>query len=194
MSNENELVNEIEDLELDLSKKKKKQKKVFEKLELDESDTYPYGYLLRRLVLLLEKSNEKSVQKNSIACPRLSKYGSKKTVFENCNQISMILHRDINILKNYFSCELCTEISLNDAKQMIIKGLYKQEQIEMILRKFIENYVLCGMCKKMDTLLEKDNKTRLYFIFCNACGASRTVETIKQGFTKSLKKKEKEIN
>lgn len=187
MSIENE--NEIGDLIL--PDKKKKTKTIYTKTELDENEFYPYGQLLRRFYNLLEDEKQQETKKTNIVCPRLSKYG-KKTVFENSDQICTIIHRSIEILKNYLSHELSTEISVTEKKQLIIKGHYKQDQIESILRNFIEQYVMCSMCKLLNTRLEKDKKTRLYMIRCDSCGASKSVEPIKQ--YKKEKNDKKEID
>lgn len=43
-------------------------------------------------------------------------------------------------------------------------------------------YVLCSSCKSPDTLLDRDASTRIMFMRCQQCGASRTVSAIKSGF------------
>lgn len=43
-------------------------------------------------------------------------------------------------------------------------------------------YVLCNSCKSPDTLLDRDSATRIMFLRCQQCGASRTVAPIKAGF------------
>lgn len=47
---------------------------------------------------------------------------------------------------------------------------------------FIAEYVTCSMCKSPNTTLKRDSSTRLYNIHCAACGASRSVTTIKSGY------------
>ena len=42
--------------------------------------------------------------------------------------------------------------------------------------------VLCSACKSADSLLDRDSATRVMFLRCQACGASRTVAAIKAGF------------
>jgi len=41
-------------------------------------------------------------------------------------------------------------------------------------------YVTCKVCKSPETILEKDN--RIFFLHCEACGAVKSVSTIKTGF------------
>jgi len=45
-------------------------------------------------------------------------------------------------------------------------------------------YVTCKVCKSPETILEKDN--RIFFLHCEACGAVKSVSTIKTGFKVNL--------
>lgn len=40
---------------------------------------------------------------------------------------------------------------------------------------------MCEMCKSLDTDLERDSDTRLFYMNCKSCGSSRTVTQIKAG-------------
>ena len=42
-------------------------------------------------------------------------------------------------------------------------------------RSYINDYVLCNSCKSVDTLLDRDSSTRIMFLRCQQCSASRTV-------------------
>ena len=48
--------------------------------------------------------------------------------------------------------------------------------------RYVNEYVLCNSCKSPDTLLDRDSATRIMFLRCQQCGASRTVSAIKAGF------------
>ena len=50
------------------------------------------------------------------------------------------------------------------------------------VRRYVNEYVLCNSCKSPDTLLDRDSATRIMFLRCQQCGASRTVSAIKAGF------------
>ena len=43
------------------------------------------------------------------------------------------------------------------------------------LCRYINDYVLCSSCKSVDTLLDRDSSTRIMFLRCQQCSASRTV-------------------
>ena len=41
--------------------------------------------------------------------------------------------------------------------------------------RYINDYVVCNSCKSLDTLLDRDSSTRIMFLRCQQCSASRTV-------------------
>ena len=55
-------------------------------------------------------------------------------------------------------------------------------QFEGVLRRYVNEYVLCSSCKSADSLLDRDSSTRVTSLRCQQCGASRTVAAIKAGF------------
>ena len=58
----------------------------------------------------------------------------------------------------------------------------KNKAFEGTLRRYVNEYVLCNSCKSPDSLLDRDSSSRIMFLRCQACGASRTVAPIKAGF------------
>jgi len=63
-----------------------------------------------------------------------------------------------------------------------IGGRYLPKYIESLLRKYVVEYVTCGMCRSPNTDLVKDQGSRLYFCNCRDCGSSRSVAPIKAGY------------
>lgn len=59
---------------------------------------------------------------------------------------------------------------------------HQQQAFEGTLRRYVNEYVLCNSCKSPDSLLDRDSGSRIMFLRCQACGASRTVAPIKAGF------------
>ena len=60
-----------------------------------------------------------------------------------------------------------------------------------MLRRYVNEYVLCPGCKSVDTLLDRDSTTRLMHLRCQQCGASRTVTAIKSGFVARVTRRPK---
>lgn len=84
-----------------------------------------------------------------------------------------------------------TDGSVDSKGRFIIKGKYTSSSLESLIRKYIENYVQCPICKNFDTKLEKDSISRLMLLKCTSCGSNRSVTTIKSGFHATLKKDRK---
>ena len=165
---------------------KKKKKKIKEKDQIEEKDEvdeeYNYVYLLNRIFSNIRENNPyfQLYKKLVIPPPQLIGLSSnKKTMICNFSTIVSIINRSIDHVKFYFFSELNAKGSIDSMNRLIIKGKFVQRQIESIFKKYINEYVICDSCKKSDTILTKDQVTRIYFMKCNICNSSRSVESLK---------------
>ncbi|KAF6262197.1 hypothetical protein COO60DRAFT_1677561 [Scenedesmus sp. NREL 46B-D3] len=179
---------EDEDLLVDLSLKKKKKKKKARadefgleddpeaEAEAAERDAgkegggkfvwsnsdreYTYDELLDRVFGILRERNPELTgeRRRTSAQAATAREGTKKTVFTNF-------------------MDLCKAMNRNNEH-----GRFLPKSFETVLRRYVNEYVLCPGCKSVDTLLDKDSATRLMHLRCQQCGASRTVQAIKSGF------------
>jgi hypothetical protein len=78
--------------------------------------------------------------------------------------------------------ELGSEGSIDGSQRLMLKGRFVPKKIESLLRKYILEYVTCEMCRSPDTLLNRDPVSRLFFVNCKSCNASRAVSSIRAGF------------
>ncbi|CAM9013610.1 hypothetical protein WICANDRAFT_86828 [Wickerhamomyces anomalus NRRL Y-366-8] len=205
--------------ELKLKKKKKKStavtdddfEKQLEKAGLDEVTAQeeteqintlqaqyglPYDDLLSRFFQILRKNNpelagERSGIKFRIPPPICQREGNKKTAFANVQEISEKLQRSPEHLISYLFAELGTSGSVDGQKRLIIKGRFQPKQLENVLRRYIIEYVTCKTCKSINTQLKKESSNRLFFLVCNSCGSTRSVSSIKTGFTAQIGKRKK---
>lgn len=205
--------------ELKLKKKKKKStavtdddfEKQLEKAGLDEVTAQeeteqintlqaqyglPYDDLLSRFFQILRKNNpelagERSGTKFRIPPPICQREGNKKTAFANAQEISEKLQRSPEHLISYLFAELGTSGSVDGQKRLIIKGRFQPKQLENVLRRYIIEYVTCKTCKSINTQLKKESSNRLFFLVCNSCGSTRSVSSIKTGFTAQIGKRKK---
>jgi len=159
----------------------------------DSDRDYEYNELLDRVFQMLSennpdlaKSKKKSIQ---IKPPEVLREGTKKTVWANYQEICDMMHRQSDHVLAYARAELGTSISVDGNQRLVIKGRFQPKQIESVVRHYVHEYVSCRTCKSPDTLLKKEN--RLYFIKCQACGSTRSVATIKQGFVAQVDKRKK---
>ncbi|CTQ40974.1 translation initiation factor eIF-2 beta subunit [Babesia microti strain RI] len=145
---------------------------------------YPYEELLTRIQTLISNhSVDLSGNKRyTIKPPQVVRVGSKKVAWINFKDICQIMNRNQDHVHQFVLSELGTEGSIAGDGQLVLKGKYGPKHIEALLRKYITEYVTCQMCKSPNTTMERDSRIRLFNQHCEACGAYRTVTTIKSGF------------
>jgi len=123
-----------------------------------------------------------SRKKSRILPPNVSFSGRKKTLYANMKETCELLKRDFEHLKEFLYTELGTTGSIDKHKRLIVKGRFRANQIQNVLRKYATQFVICVNCKSSDTELTKESSTRLYFLDCNSCHSRRSVNTIKSGY------------
>mmetsp|Transcript_24344 Transcript_24344/g.61316 ORF Transcript_24344/g.61316 Transcript_24344/m.61316 type:complete len:128 (-) Transcript_24344:101-484(-) len=114
--------------------------------------------------------------------PQVAREGTKKTVFINFMDLCKAMNRQPEHMQAFLMAELGTSGSLDGQQRLIVKGKFMPKAFEGVLRRYVNDYVLCTWCKSADTLLDREQATRLMYLRCQQCGASRTVTAIKQGF------------
>lgn len=147
------------------------------------SRDYTYDELLGRVFGILRENNPELAgekHKTILKPPQVLREGTKKTVFVNFSELCKAMHRAPEHVIAYLLAELGTSGSLDGQARLIVKGRFLPKVFEGILRRYINDYVICNMCKSADTLLHKES--RLLILRCQACGASRSVAAIKSGF------------
>ncbi len=55
-----------------------------------------------------------------------------------------------------FSQELGTSGNLDGQQRLIVKGRFLPKGFENVIRRYMNEYVLCASCKSPDTLLDRD--------------------------------------
>mmetsp|Transcript_696 Transcript_696/g.1293 ORF Transcript_696/g.1293 Transcript_696/m.1293 type:complete len:94 (+) Transcript_696:348-629(+) len=78
--------------------------------------------------------------------------------------------------------ELGCEGNIGANDEMILVGGYQPKHFLRLIRKYIEDYVRCKDCKGYSTEIVKEEKTRLRYLKCKKCHASRTVQKIESRF------------
>lgn len=202
---EDDLTESFEGLKLKKKKKKKASadidefEKQLQEAGIDESavaesaaksDLIPYSQLLDRFYGILKEKNPELAggqqQRLKIPPPEVLRDGNKKTVFANVQQIAQVLQRNPSHLIQYLFAELGTSGSIDGEQRLIIKGRFQAKNIEGVLRRYIQEYVICRTCKSMNTELKREAANRLHFIVCKACGSTKSVTSIRTGFTANV--------
>ena len=152
--------------------------------EVEEGDIYPYKTLLDKVYGLIRKQNPDLVNKKRAVLrpPQVMRVGTSKILWVNYPEICKMMKRDPDHVFRFFLAELGTTGSIDGNGRFMIKGKYVPTTINNLLRKYIANYVTCPMCRGVDTTLDRDSASRMYFRHCNTCGASAAVTSIQKGY------------
>ncbi|KAG9443265.1 hypothetical protein H6P81_014605 [Aristolochia fimbriata] len=144
---------------------------------------YKYEELLGRVFNILRENNPELAgdrRRTVMRPPQVLREGTKKTVFANFMDLCKTMHRQPEHVMNFLLAEMGTSGSLDGQQRLVIKGRFAPKNFEGILRRYVNEYVICTGCKSPDTILSKEN--RLFFLRCEQCGSSRSVAPIKTGF------------
>ncbi|KAK4492126.1 hypothetical protein RD792_002923 [Penstemon davidsonii] len=144
---------------------------------------YEYEELLGRVFNILRENNPELAgdrRRTVMRPPQVLREGTKKTVFVNFMDLCKTMHRQPEHVMTFLLAEMGTSGSLDGQQRLVIKGRFAPKNFEGILRRYINEYVICNGCKSPDTILSKEN--RLFFLRCEKCGSGRSVAPIKAGF------------
>ncbi|KAJ6745106.1 hypothetical protein OIU79_031287 [Salix purpurea] len=144
---------------------------------------YEYEELLGRVFNILRENNPELAgdrRRTVMRPPQVLREGTKKTVFVNFMDLCRTMHRQADHVMAFLLAELGTSGSLDGQQRLVVKGRFAPKNFEGILRRYINEYVICLGCKSPDTILSKEN--RLFFLRCEKCGSGRSVAPIKAGF------------
>ncbi|CAD8169146.1 unnamed protein product [Paramecium octaurelia] len=138
-----------------------------------------YDQALERIIQLLKKNTIPlaTPTRRLLQRPQIYKFGPKRIQWKNfeafCNQIN----REAQHVSQYFFNLLGTEGQIAD-ESLIIRGRQTSTQIEASIKKYLNVYVICSMCRSLDTSLIRDVELRIYIQECKACMATKTVPTL----------------
>ncbi|XP_073142548.1 eukaryotic translation initiation factor 2 subunit beta [Henckelia pumila] len=144
---------------------------------------YEYEELLGRVFNILRENNPELAgdrRRTVMRPPQVLREGTKKTVFVNFMDLCKTMHRQPEHVMTFLLAEMGTSGSLDGQQRLVVKGRFAPKNFEGILRRYINEYVICNGCKSPDTILSKEN--RLFFLRCEKCGSGRSVAPIKAGF------------
>jgi translation initiation factor 2 beta subunit (eIF-2beta)/eIF-5 len=142
---------------------------------------YSYDFLLDRVNELIKKHNPQMTEKEKISLPvpNVCRASTTRSNWTNFGETSTMINRPIDHLFQFILSELGTEGSVTAENQLLLKGKYNNKHMESLLKKYVIEYVQCQNCKSINTLIKKDNLTRMNSIECKNCLSTRTVATIK---------------
>ena len=97
-----------------------------------------------------------------------------RTIVNNFSEIVDRLNRDPHHVLKYLAKEMATAGSYEGGKGYF-QGRFSQETIKRLIGAYTNRFVICPVCKRPDTKVER--RERLSFLVCEACGARSSILT-----------------
>jgi translation initiation factor 2 subunit 2 len=134
---------------------------------------YDYETLLKRA---RSQIPEVSLKQERLEIPRLrhSMIGMR-TIIYNFKEVADALDRDPMHLLKCLSGEMATAATMQESRA-IFQGKFRPDTFERVIQRYMENFVVCPICKSPDTKIVKEK--RLSFLVCEACGAKSSVKQL----------------
>jgi len=98
----------------------------------------------------------------------------RRSVIMNFKGIADLIRRDPDHLLKFLTGEMAT-LATFDGTRAIFQGRFTSDTIQNLLQIYTEKYVICPVCNRPDTKLERQK--RLWFLKCEACGARSSIGT-----------------
>jgi translation initiation factor 2 subunit 2 len=98
-----------------------------------------------------------------------------RTYIVNYKDIADALNRDPLHLLRYLSREMATSGTV-DGVRAIFQGKFRNDALDRLIQRYVEEFVTCPVCKGPDTKIVKER--RFAFLQCEACGAKSSMRTI----------------
>src|SRR5437899_8070474 len=98
----------------------------------------------------------------------------QRTIVVNFSDVVDRLNRDPHHVLKYLAKEMATAGSF-EAGKGYFQGKFSQQTINRLIEVYTSRFVICPVCKRPDTKVEK--RERLSFLVCEACGARSSILT-----------------
>lgn len=131
-----------------------------------------YEKLLKRISDKIIDSRKDSGRRFEIPKPDVMWQGNR-TFLRNFAEFPKAFRRDAGKLLQYLSKEFATPAEIAGDKAVFV-GKRVPQDFELLLQRYVKDYLECPTCKIPDTKIEKTN--RLTFLVCEACGAKSIIK------------------
>ena len=136
---------------------------------------YDYKKLLKKV---LDDTSTGRVVEDRFKLPKAEIfYEGNTTVIKNFDKISDAVNRNQDLIFKFLLGRVGTAGEL-DSGRVVFQGKIPPKHIQDKLKEYIDSYVICSECNRPDTHLVKQGRTTL--IRCDACGAFRSVKSVKK--------------
>lgn len=98
-----------------------------------------------------------------------------RTIVYNFKEIADALNRDPQHLSKFLTREMATAATTQGSR-VIFQGKFSRDTLQRLLRKYMDVFVTCPVCKRPDTRIVKEK--RVSFLVCEACGARSSIKQL----------------
>lgn len=98
-----------------------------------------------------------------------------RSIWQNFQEILNVLNRPGKEVLKYVAGQLATAGNI-EGGSAIFQGKFSPEGVDDVLARYIDAYVICPVCGRPDTSMEK--QTGAYYLKCSACGASTSIRPV----------------
>merc|ERR1712032_992834 len=100
-----------------------------------------------------------------------------KTVIANCVEVCESLNRKPTYLTKFLGIELAAQSRWREAElRSIVNGSHSDADLQNLVHKFVDIFVLCPTCKYPETKLKISTKNKTITHVCKACGSKNMVD------------------
>lgn len=132
----------------------------------------------QRLDEVYEKLGIKKSKKIIIPKPELEK-GSTKIHWKNVKQLLRTIKRPPDHFIAFLNSEIGDKASWKTASKsdgILLMGRFRQEDINRYIKKYLDKYVSCPICRGINTSIKKDINLRKYKLRCKECLSVNTLD------------------
>jgi translation initiation factor 2 subunit 2 len=101
----------------------------------------------------------------------------KQTVVQNLGEVSKLINRPPEMLAKYLIKEFGTS-GTHDPQHLVMKGVFRQAQVQDKFDAFLDLFVMCPDCKRPDTKILQER--RVSVLKCEACGSRHPLSPAKR--------------
>ena len=121
-----------------------------------------------------EDAFKKSGERFQVPDVQLMVQGNR-SIWQNFQEIINILHRPGKEVLKFVSGQLGTAGNI-EGSNALFNGKFNQEQVDEVLNRYIDSYVICPVCTRPDTDIQKEGHA--YYLSCSACGARTAIRPV----------------
>jgi translation initiation factor 2 subunit 2 len=134
-----------------------------------------YQNLLKRVHSV---TSTKRIEDDRFKVPKVDVfYEGNTTVLKNFDKIIDVLNRDADHFLKFLLGSVGTAGEISSGR-VIFQGKIPMKTLQDRLDEYVNTYVICSECNRPDTHLMKKDRTLL--IRCDACGAFRSIGSMKK--------------